>query len=231
MDSEMGSLVSNSDNIYNNITKKKKFTSVIFWIHKKNRFFYVRYKMIFRLICLQPTLSRTFRQFATKPLTSIFDRGFVKEVFPPDAKLVFIVGSLCNSCFFICKQSNSNLKFNPFSFWWKRRPKIEELSLNAPQHIYAGFDPTADSLHIGNLLVIIGLLHFQRAGHHPVALIGGGTGRIGDPSGRSTERNALDESELNQNISGIKKQLHRIFENHRKYLWNEQKNGKLNAVK
>lgn len=78
--------------------------------------------------------------------------------------------------------------------------------------------------------MIIGLLHFQRAGHRPIALVGGGTGRIGDPSGKSTERNALDEAELNRNISGLKKQLHRIFDNHRKYLWNEQ-NGKLHDIK
>lgn len=111
------------------------------------------------------------------------------------------------------------------------RPKIEEVTASSAERIYAGFDPTADSLHLGNLLVIIGLLHFQRAGHHPIALVGGATGRIGDPSGKSTERNALDPQELKHNLSCIKKQLHRIFDNHRKYLWNEPVQGKLNPVK
>lgn len=111
------------------------------------------------------------------------------------------------------------------------RSKIEEVTAAKPQYIYAGFDPTADSLHIGNLLVIIGLIHFQRAGHNPIALVGGATGRIGDPSGKSTERNALESKELKQNLSSIKKQLHRIFENHHKHLWNEQSQGKLNPVK
>lgn len=105
------------------------------------------------------------------------------------------------------------------------------MTTESAQGIYAGFDPTADSLHIGNLLVIIGLIHFQRAGHHPIALVGGATGRIGDPSGKSTERNALESKELKHNLSCIKKQLHKIFDNHRKYLWNEHVQGKLNAVK
>lgn len=122
---------------------------------------------------------------------------------------------------------NFNLNANSIDFY---RSKLHEHTSTSPQTVYAGFDPTADSLHIGNLLVIIGLLHFQRAGHLPIALVGGGTGRIGDPSGKSTERNALDEAELNRNVSSLKKQLHRIFDNHRKYIWNDQ-NGKLHDVK
>lgn len=103
--------------------------------------------------------------------------------------------------------------------------------MTEPQHIYAGFDPTADSLHIGNLIVIIGLIHFQRAGHNPIALLGGATGRIGDPSGKSIERNALPKQELDHNLKCIRKQLNRIFENHKKYLWNENGQGKLKPVK
>jgi len=72
---------------------------------------------------------------------------------------------------------------------------------------YVGFDPTADSLHIGNLVTIMLLAHFQRAGHKPVALVGGATGMIGDPSGKSTERNLLDETTLRHNQEAIKKQL------------------------
>lgn len=72
---------------------------------------------------------------------------------------------------------------------------------------YVGFDPTADSLHIGSLLPIILLMHFQRAGHKPYALVGGATGMIGDPTGKSAERNLLDSETLEKNIDGIRRQL------------------------
>lgn len=77
---------------------------------------------------------------------------------------------------------------------------------------YIGFDPTADSLHIGHLVQVMLLVHFQRAGHVPVALVGGATGMIGDPSGRSEERNLLDEATLRKNEEGIKKQLARFLD-------------------
>ncbi len=72
---------------------------------------------------------------------------------------------------------------------------------------YAGFDPTADSLHIGNLLVIMGMVHLQRAGHKPIAVVGGGTGLIGDPSGKSQERPLMSREEIQRNQEGIRKQL------------------------
>ena len=72
---------------------------------------------------------------------------------------------------------------------------------------YVGFDPTADSLHIGNLVPIMLLAHYQRCGHKPIALVGGATGMIGDPSGKSNERNLLDEATLRHNQEAIKKQL------------------------
>ena len=72
---------------------------------------------------------------------------------------------------------------------------------------YIGFDPTADSLHIGSLVQIMILMHFQRAGHSPIALIGGATGMIGDPSGKSQERNLLDKETLKKNVKGIEIQL------------------------
>ena len=77
---------------------------------------------------------------------------------------------------------------------------------------YIGFDPTADSLHIGSLVQILILMHFQKAGHQPIALIGGATGMIGDPSGKSDERNLLDNDALNHNIQGIKAQLERFLD-------------------
>jgi tyrosyl-tRNA synthetase len=72
---------------------------------------------------------------------------------------------------------------------------------------YVGFDPTAESLHIGNLVPVMLLMHLQRAGHRPIALVGGATGMIGDPSGKSAERNLLDEATLQRNIEGVKGQL------------------------
>lgn len=72
---------------------------------------------------------------------------------------------------------------------------------------YIGFDPTADSLHIGNMVQIMTLVHFQKCGHKPIALVGGATGMVGDPSGKSAERNLLDEKTLNHNLSCVKKQL------------------------
>lgn len=72
---------------------------------------------------------------------------------------------------------------------------------------YIGFDPTADSLHIGSLVPILLLMHLQKAGHRPVALVGGATGMIGDPSMKSEERNLLDEATLAQNVAGIQRQL------------------------
>lgn len=72
---------------------------------------------------------------------------------------------------------------------------------------YVGFDPTADSLHIGSLVPILLLVHLQRAGHKPIALVGGATGMVGDPSGKSEERNLLSEETLRHNQEGVKKQL------------------------
>src|SRR2546423_3797646 len=72
---------------------------------------------------------------------------------------------------------------------------------------YIGFDPTADSLHIGSLVPILLLVHLQKAGHKPIALVGGATGMVGDPSGKSEERNLLSEEVLQNNLKGIKKQL------------------------
>lgn len=104
------------------------------------------------------------------------------------------------------------------------RPKIKELFTRSSQSIYAGFDPTADSLHVGNLLVIMGLLHCQRAGHKPIALVGGATGLIGDPSGRKTERNQLRESLIDTNLQAIERQLRKVFKNHEDALWDTRKN-------
>ncbi|WP_151088471.1 tyrosine--tRNA ligase [Hymenobacter baengnokdamensis] len=88
----------------------------------------------------------------------------------------------------------------------------EHLASAAPVSGYIGFDPTAASLHIGNLATIMLLVHLQRAGHRPVALVGGATGMIGDPSGKSAERNLLDETTLRANQAGIRAQLEKFLE-------------------
>ena len=86
-------------------------------------------------------------------------------------------------------------------------PTTEEHLLESMRSAYVGFDPTSDSLHIGNLVPIMLLAHFQRCGHKPIALVGGATGMIGDPSGKSAERNLLDEKTLRYNQEAIKNQL------------------------
>jgi len=90
-------------------------------------------------------------------------------------------------------------------------PGCEEHLLTGMKSVYVGFDPTADSLHVGNLIPIMMLVHSQRAGHKPFALVGGATGMIGDPSGKSEERNLLDLDILNYNVEAQKAQLKKFI--------------------
>ena len=91
-------------------------------------------------------------------------------------------------------------------------PGTEEKLMEGPQAAYVGIDPTADSLHIGHLVSVMILKHFQRCGHKPFALVGGATGMIGDPSMKSAERNLLDEETLNHNVACLKAQLARFLD-------------------
>jgi tyrosyl-tRNA synthetase len=100
----------------------------------------------------------------------------------------------------------------------KKRGLIEALTheemgeaLKKPQSVYIGFDPTADSLHLGNLIGLIALRWFQKFGHRPVALVGGATGRIGDPSGKSKERPMLQDEEISLNVEAISRQIRAIL--------------------
>src|SRR5678815_1254682 len=77
---------------------------------------------------------------------------------------------------------------------------------------YIGFDPTASSLHVGSLLTVMGLARLQRFGHVPIAIVGGGTGMIGDPSGKSVERVLLSADQIDQNLAGIRTQLERFLD-------------------
>lgn len=91
-------------------------------------------------------------------------------------------------------------------------PGTEEIMEQEMISAYVGIDPTADSLHIGHLVGVMMLKHLQIAGHKPIALVGGATGMIGDPSGKSEERNLLDEAELRKNEEGLKKQLKKFLD-------------------
>ena len=91
-------------------------------------------------------------------------------------------------------------------------PETEELLNKEVVSAYIGFDPTADSLGIGNMVQVMTLMHFQRCGHKPIALVGGATGMVGDPSGKSAERNMLSEEELNYNLACQKKQIEKFLD-------------------
>ena len=96
---------------------------------------------------------------------------------------------------------------------------MEKLLNEEKVSLYVGVDPTADSMHIGHIVPLLTLRRFQQAGHRPVLLVGGATGMIGDPSGRSTERNLLTEEQIAQNVAGLKAQMERIFD------FSESENG------
>ena len=92
----------------------------------------------------------------------------------------------------------------------KTSEEVREV-VKKPCRVYCGFDPTSDSLHLGNMVAIMGLAWFQRYGHTPVAIVGGATGMIGDPSGKSAERQLLNEEDIQQNLKGIRKNLEAIL--------------------
>ncbi|XP_068169844.1 tyrosine--tRNA ligase, mitochondrial [Antennarius striatus] len=92
--------------------------------------------------------------------------------------------------------------------------ELPRLLQSAPQTVYCGFDPTADSLHVGNLLALIGLLHFRSAGHHILAVVGGATAQIGDPSGKTSERERLSADAVAANTRSIRESIQRIVTHH-----------------
>ncbi|XP_074839894.1 tyrosine--tRNA ligase, mitochondrial [Carettochelys insculpta] len=108
-------------------------------------------------------------------------------------------------------------------------PALLELG-QPPQTVYCGFDPTADSLHVGHLLAVMGLLHFQRSGHNVIALVGGATARLGDPSGRTKERPPLSEERAREHALGLREGLRRLFDNHRQLFWPAAGGARLGEV-
>lgn len=122
--------------------------------------------------------------------------------------------------FYLCNLTEKILRIKDMNFVEELRwrgmlqdimPGTEELLNKERVSGYIGFDPTGDSLHVGHLTQIMTLIHFQNAGHKPVALVGGATGMIGDPSFKSAERNLLDESTLQHNVDCLKKQLSKFL--------------------
>ncbi|XP_024431652.2 tyrosine--tRNA ligase, mitochondrial [Desmodus rotundus] len=101
---------------------------------------------------------------------------------------------------------------------------------NFPQTIYCGFDPTAESLHVGHLLALLGLFHFQRAGHNVIALVGGATARLGDPSGRTKEREALDAERVRSNAHALRQGLETLAANHQQLFANGRKWGSFTVL-
>ena len=94
--------------------------------------------------------------------------------------------------------------------WFIKRPTTPTSPVGSRRSrgcVYAGFDPTADSLHVGSLLPLVLLRRFQRAGHKPIAVVGGATGMIGDPSGKSEERNLLSADGWSTNVAGLREQM------------------------
>jgi len=123
---------------------------------------------------------------------------------------------LSDPLYYICNSKKTIMNFVEELKWRGMihdiMPGTEELLNKEKTSGYIGFDPTADSLHIGHMVQVMLLMHFQRAGHTPIALVGGATGMIGDPSGKSEERNLLDEEALRKNQEGIKKQLGKFLD-------------------
>ncbi|HEX9714049.1 MAG TPA: tyrosine--tRNA ligase [Actinomycetota bacterium] len=105
-----------------------------------------------------------------------------------------------------------DLVWRGLAYQWTGEDALPARLRSGPTTLYHGCDPSADSLHIGNLIGLVALRRFQRAGHRPIALAGGGTGMIGDPSGRSEERNLLDGERLEANLAGIRSQLEQFLD-------------------
>jgi len=104
------------------------------------------------------------------------------------------------------------LLWRGLAYQWTGEDALPARLRDGPITLYCGFDPSAPSLHIGNLVGLTTLRRFQKAGHHPIAVAGGGTGMIGDPSGKSEERNLLSESELAENVASIRAQIARFLD-------------------
>src|SRR4051812_20270944 len=123
----------------------------------------------------------------------------------------------CCSCYFsqlILESTTMNLfeELEWRGMLYEATPDLREVLAKQKLTAYIGFDPSASSLHIGSLLPIMGLARAQRLGHTPIAIAGGGTGMIGDPSGKTKERQLLSPEQVAENVAGIKQQLSRFLD-------------------
>lgn len=132
--------------------------------------------------------------------------------------------------------NNEGKKMKNVESMLKERGFIEAMtsdeiaSIATPLNVYVGFDPTSDSLHLGNLVGIMGLAWFKRYGHNPIALVGGATGMIGDPSGRSAERSLLDSETIATNLKGIRRSLEAVLQSEVKIVNNYDWFAKINFI-
>uniref|UniRef100_A0A3Q3VRW4 Tyrosine--tRNA ligase n=1 Tax=Mola mola TaxID=94237 RepID=A0A3Q3VRW4_MOLML len=128
-----------------------------------------------------------------------------------------MAASMARSCRFVSRNHSSFLPRRESFPESAAQDQLPSLLQSGAQTVYCGFDPTADSLHVGNLLAIIGLLHFRKAGHHVLAVLGGATAQIGDPSGKTSERERLSADVVEANTRSIRDSVQRIFTNHELY--------------
>ncbi|XP_070266564.1 tyrosine--tRNA ligase, mitochondrial [Myotis yumanensis] len=157
------------------------------------------------LRCISPS-----RWFCTPGPLAVFPRG-LREAHSGDKGLLAVQ-----------KARGLFKEFFPDKGTKVELPELFDRSIagNRPQTIYCGFDPTADSLHVGHLLTLLGLFHFQRAGHNVIALVGGATARLGDPSGRTKEREALDAERVGSNARALRRGLEALAAHHQQLFSN-----------
>ncbi|XP_012496461.1 PREDICTED: tyrosine--tRNA ligase, mitochondrial [Propithecus coquereli] len=153
------------------------------------------------------------------PMVRLFSRGWWSSALTPSGVLPLGIRKAHSGAQGLLAAQKARGLFK--DFFPEKGTKIElpelfdrGLAGNFPQTIYCGFDPTADSLHVGHLLALLGLFHFQRAGHNVIALVGGATARLGDPSGRTKEREALDAERVGANARALRRGLESVAANH-----------------
>ncbi|XP_043565185.1 tyrosine--tRNA ligase, mitochondrial [Chiloscyllium plagiosum] len=170
---------------------------------------------------------------ATKMAAPMAWGGLVLTLFGRPRSFLSVSGKVAVRIRSRCKSGRNVLQLHRRGIFKDIFPEggdLPRLLESGPQTVYCGFDPTADSLHVGNLLALIGLLHFQRAGHRVLVLLGGATARLGDPSGRSSEREAVSANTVQENARGIQEGILGVFHNHRLCFCNDAEAANLGSL-